>query len=252
LGLGDFPLPEWLLAAPVVENAKDGSVLGLVAAGKFLAGGEGSNEGGGVFEVQTPAYYLGLHPVTNAHYGRFVQETGHPAPDNSFWQEPAKADHPVVCVSWNDAQAYCAWAGLRLPSELEWEKGARGVDGREYPWGNEWDPAKCRNDGNKGDGTTAGVWEYWPGASPWGVLQRAGSVFEWCEDVYEGGAYNRYKQGDLKPPASGEYRVVRGGSWANESPRDFRCACRYHRSEPEYRQDHYGFRVAMTAEGGGK
>jgi len=122
---------------PVVENAKDGSLMVLIPAGKFLAGGAGSDEGGGVFEVELAAFYLAVHPVTNGQYGRFVKATGHRVPDNKVWQEEGKSWHPVTNVSWDDARAYCVWAGLRLPGELEWEKGARWVDGRKYPWGNE-------------------------------------------------------------------------------------------------------------------
>ena len=246
----------------LIENPKDGTLLALIPEGEFLAGGAGSDEGKGTFKVRIPAYYLALHTITNAQYARFLNEEKPKKEDQDKWIDldsscyvrlmgksyeayGGKENHPVVQVSWYGAEAYCKWAGLRLPTELEWEKGSRGTDGREYPWGKEWDQNKCRNSMNKGNEQTCEVWKYEAGCSPWGLYQMAGNVWEWCADWYESGDYDRYKRGDLASPKSGSSRVLRGGSWFLDLTDLFRCADRDDRG-PAYRSYLNGFRGARA------
>ena len=276
---------------PFLDNPTDGYQLILVPAGEAIFGSREDDRGSDSdekpqFRAYLPDYYLGKYPVRNAEYARFLDEVRPGQSDLGKWiqldsncqvvkvgegyrvrgaedkqweelvdDEEGWANHPVVQVSWWGAQAYCEWAGMRLASELEWEKGARGVEGEVYPWGNEWDPSKCRNSSNRGSGRTCMTWAYPEGCSVWGQYQMAGNVREWCGDWYEGNAYERYAKGDLTPPASGDRKVLRGGDSDGGGPRDFRCADRYfddpwsfrcaYRGNyfvPGYRYYGYGFR----------
>jgi formylglycine-generating enzyme required for sulfatase activity len=229
-------------ASILIENETDGSLLLLVPGGKFLAGTEKTS-------VELPPYYLAMHPVTNAQYARFLSQRRPEDHDllkwillhsncfvrksgNSYEAYGGKEDHPVVHVSWYGAAAYCQWAGVWLPTELGWEKAARGVDTREYPWGNVWDAGKCRNVTNKGSATTCGVWAYPEGCGCWGHYQMSGNVWEWCADVCE------YRSEDGS-------RILCGGSWIYEPPGDFRCVYRCY-YPPGGRYPDVGFRVAKT------
>lgn len=171
------------LGQHIMEHPKTGMLIVLVPAGKFL-----TDTGlDAPCEIDLPSFYVALHPVTNTQYARFVAETGHHKPEKADWNAPVwtngtfppgTADHPVVCVSREDATAYCQWAGLRLPTELEWKKAAHGLDGRAYPWGNGWDQNRRRDIFVPSEG----VWRYPQGGSPFGGLQFSGNVWEYCGD----------------------------------------------------------------------
>ena len=173
----------------LIEHPKTGQLMVLVPAGKFLA--MGMDDASPFSEVDLPAFYVAVHPVTNTQYARFVAETGHRPPTSemnnySFHTEKAdqeKADHPVNGVSWEDAIAYCHWAELRLPTVREWEKAARGLDGRAYPWGMDRKKDFCWNRDNsdfKWASGTCCVWQFGHGGSPFGGLQLSGNVAEYC------------------------------------------------------------------------
>ena len=239
------------------RNPADGQMMVLIPAGAAIFGSRDDEADSDwdrkpQFQEELPDYYMATACVTNAEYLKFVEATGHRPPDEADWREPVwsgrsfpeeKAEHPVVCVSWDDAVAYCEWAGLRLPSELEWEKAARGPQGKVYPWGDEWDPDLCRHSGNRGGEQTCEVWGYPRGVSVYGMYNISGNVWEWCADWYQDGSYQRYASGDLTAPTEGTARVVRGGSWYSDDPRYFRCAYRNY-FDPSYRDFNQGFRCA--------
>lgn len=207
------------------------------------------------FKADLPEFYMGIYSVTNEQYYKFIKETGHRPPEQATqeaWGPPVwkngkfpeeQTKHPVVCVSWHDAKAYCDWAGLSLPTELQWEKAARGFDGRLFPWGNKWDEKKLRHFNNKGLGTTCAVNDYPEGVSIFGMFNMSGNVWEWCVDWYGPNAYQRYARNDLTLPDTGQLKLVRGGSWHGDYPAPFRCASRIP-IDPEASAHWNGFRCA--------
>jgi formylglycine-generating enzyme required for sulfatase activity len=205
--------------------------------------------------VELSPYRIAKYPVTNLEYQAFVQAKEHRPP--SHWEghqyPEGKGDHPVVNVSWEDAVAYCQWLAetsgkpYRLPSEAEWEKAARGEDGRIYPWGDKWDQSRC-NTRESGIGDTTSVRQYSPeGESPYGVADMVGNVWEWCADWFAEEEYQRRQGGPVVDPGgpdSGTSRVLRGGSFHNVR-RYARCAYRRWNS-PDLRYGDRGFRVALS------
>lgn len=203
-----------------------------VPAGPFLMGDDyGRDEG---HTVHLKSYYIGKYAVTNRDYARFMEDRGR------MWNAPlSKEDHPVVNVSWLDAMDYAAWARVRLPTEAEWEKAARGTDGRIYPWGNkEPDEKHCNYNRNVDQTTPVGI--YSDGASPYGCLDMAGNVWEWTSSLYEEYPYDA-RDGRENPTTSGS-RVLRGGSFQDDSY-NLCCAFRDWYDLVGIRSDRIGFRI---------
>ena len=198
---------------PISIERKPPKEMALVPAGEFTMGTDDWwPKSGPAHKKYLPDYYMDLYEVTNAKYKVFVQATEHVLPDdwvkNSNAIPEGKEDYPVVFVSWQDAHDYCEWAGKRLPTEYEWEKAARGTDGRVFPWGNEFDKDKG-NTPQHGLGKTMKVGSFENGRSPYGLYDMAGNVFEWTANWYKAYPGNTHKD-----PNEGEmYRVVKGGSW---------------------------------------
>ena len=206
-------------------------------------------------------YRIGRFPVTNAEFKVFAEASSHELnrEQRATLEQTGLRDHPVVNVSWRDAIAYCSWLtqDLRtkgvigaaevvcLPTEAEWEKAARGEYGKQYPWGDEWDPQRC-NSAEKGPGKTTPVGAYSPqGDSPFGVADLAGNVYEWCQSMFR--SYP-YAAGDGREELTSDgSRVLRGGSFFNLR-RYARCAFRFD-NHPDGRDDHLGFRVVVVSPG---
>ncbi len=211
--------------------------------------------------VELSEYSIGKYPITNREYQAFLRDVKDQPPPRGWDgdQFPAeKGGHPVVNVSWDDANAYCKWLSektkknYRLPTEAEWEKAARGEDGRVYPWGNAFDPKKANTSESKiGDTTDVGKFSNTDpalsGDSPYGCADMAGNVWEWCNDWFNENEYkDRVGKNTNNPQGSekGQYRVLRGGSFANGHG-VARCAYRYWDS-PLYFLGYNGFRVCVS------
>jgi len=248
------------------KNAKDDADMVFIPAGEFTMGSPSSEINalvkqynleeiraeGPQHKVILDGYYIYKTPVTVAQYLKFCDETGHakpPAPTfNPNWE---MRDHPIVNVSYNDALAYCEWAGVKLPTEAQWEKAARGIDARTYPWGNEFDKTKlwCLESPafvvySSG---TAPVGSFPNGASPFGVLDMAGNVGQWCSDWYDkdfsSSRLSKERNPENQSVGEMKYRVLRGGSWRGNGPVCFRSAYRDDFGPNSAYQD-VGFRCA--------
>jgi formylglycine-generating enzyme required for sulfatase activity len=233
------------LANRLAVNRKDGSVMVYIPAGEFEMG-DGRDSNCPKHTVALSAYWIGVYAVTNAQYLKFMEATRHRAPNNQVHREAAKAAHPVTDVSWDDALAYAKWAGGELPTEAQWEKAARGPEGLIYPWGNDWDPERCRHEKNKGNDTTCPVFAYPGGISGYGTYNQSGNVWEWCADWYDSGYYAQSPARDPRGPKGGSSRSNRGGSWGLVDPVWFRGAYRSG-IDPGYRSGLLGFRLVRPA-----
>jgi len=262
----------------------------MIPAGEFLMG---SPDDGVSYDDERPqrkvfvgSFRIDRHEVTNARYKQFVDTTGQPAPSHqkpklTLWVHsaplPGSEQYPVVNVSWEDADAYCRWQGKRLPTEAEWEKAARGTDGRRYPWGNDWvftransasywagrtvefkngeewkafwmtgDGARIAHEqGLNGEVLTLPVGSFPDGASPYGLVDMAGNVSEWVQDWYEPYSYLNAPLSDPQGPNGQLLKVVRGGSWLKPA-RNLRTSDRDY-GYPADRASGIGFRCAKDA-----
>jgi formylglycine-generating enzyme required for sulfatase activity len=216
----------------------------LVQAGEFLMGSdEDGKDESPRHTVLLNAYWIDQYPVTNAQYKTFLDDTDRsPQPWANGGYPLEKARHPATNVTWEDAAAFAAWVGKRLPTEAEWEKAARGTRGQTYPYGDAFRKDNI-NSSNDYGGTTP-VDEFPGGASPYGILDMCGNVLEWCEDWYFDEYYKTSPLDNPTGPSGGQYRIARGG-FHGENRKAVRCASR-HFAPPSNRQDHIGFRCAKS------
>jgi formylglycine-generating enzyme required for sulfatase activity len=253
--------------------------LARIPRGEFTMGADDTDEDERpAHRVQLDEYYLGIHPVTNAEYERFVRESGHSAPNlralplivrqdqQDFFQERAapfvwtngtppegRARHPVTLVSIEDAMAYCEWlqsrAGrpFRLPTEAEWEKAARGgLEHERFPWGDDIDPSYANYLADSEAGEPHGTTEVgtYP-ANGYELFDMAGNVWQWVSDWYAPDYYARPQHVNPSGPEAGRMRIVRGGSWVNDDIKFLRCSYRHKVPVDSYSYS-VGFRIACS------
>jgi formylglycine-generating enzyme required for sulfatase activity len=246
----------WAADPPKVVNDGYGDFV-YVPAGPFKMGdnfGDGEPRERPVHTVYVDAFYIGKYEVTNGDWKKFLNDPGYedkkfwpngyvvPKDQSPYWTQaqnhgggtPNSDDYPVLGVNWDAATAYCNWLSAktgktyRLPTEAEWEKAARGTGQRRFPWGNTIDPSYANFVGTQKfdtsqlvgyyDGSKRGDLQTKSNASPYGAMDMAGNVMEWCQDWYSRGYYSVSAKRNPKGPERGAYRVLRGGSFFVESP----------------------------------
>jgi serine/threonine-protein kinase len=234
---------EALVMTPEARN----ETMVAVPKGSFLRGSADDDSGGRAeeqpqAEIFVDAFFIDRTPVTVADYQAYLDATGEKPPEE--WREfndvRSTPKRPVVFVNWQDARDFAAWAGKRLPTEAQWEKAARGADGRTYPWGED-EPSDKRAWFDKEEPSEVGSRPF--GSSPWGVHEMAGNVFEWVEDWYERD-YFAEAPDNPKGPDSGKKKVIRGGSFAHGAFA-LRCTTRG-RYAPDARRANHGFRCVWS------
>ena len=246
-------------------NPIDKAEMVWVPGGAFIMGsidGVGIDDERPAHQVTLSGYWMYKSEGTVAQYLAFCAATGRALPEfpsgyswegKSGWTDSALRQHPIVNVSWNDAKAYADWAKVALPTEAQWEYAARGPQGRNYPWGgtatvadpcNGWDETKCAKYENSI--STWPVGSFPAGAGWCGARDLAGNVFEWCADWY--GPYSMTPVTNPTGPATGDYRVLRGGSWGSGGPWFFRAAYRGG-IDPWGRVGGMGFRCVVLSPG---
>ncbi|WP_455377417.1 formylglycine-generating enzyme family protein [Petrachloros mirabilis] len=249
------------VASVETVKGKDGAPMILIPAGPFTMG---SNEGlpneRPEHSVTLDSYYIDQYEVTMTLYRTFLESKNYESPPT--WDDEAATvvgDRPAVGMKWTGAAAYCQWAGKRLPTEAEWEKAARGTDGRRYPWGHMQPFVDIANynrglwvseaitlaavtSGLEGMSVRHGLKE--GGRSPYGLSHMAGNAAEWVADWYDREYYQRSPDKNPSGPTEGQKRVIRGGSWA-DLPAALRVTARFS-ADPEFEDRTIGFRCAMT------
>ena len=237
---------------PVEQVAPADTLMVEIPAGEFAMG----SDGGQALEDERPMHrvwvgsiLMDLHEVATGQYAEFLAATHRLAP----WQwntgdlsQPS--DRPVIGVDWSDADAYCRWKGKRLPTEAEWEKSARGTDGRLYPWGNQV-PRKDLANFALGarfsySQVLMPVQSYEQGKSPYGLYHMAGNVWEWVQDWYAANYYEVSPERNPQGPEEGQFKVLRGGSWS-DLPKYLLTYGRF-KLPPETRNSYTGFRCAKS------
>ena len=246
-----FPEADTAGPMPSSEERPVPEEMVTIPAGVFI---RGTNRGG--FDeqperrIELDAYAIDRHEVTNHEYEPFVAATGHrkAGPPSRYAKNMARmrgVNQPVVYVSWDDADQFCRWKGKRLPTEAEWEKAMRGVDGRLWPWGNDPEPLAANwSLAKDGYDVSASVGTFTRDTSPFGVVDGAGNVMEWVADWYGEQSYRDITTKNPRGPDSGVYKVLRGGGYTSTGD-DVRITSRS-KMVPDFRDETIGFRCAIS------